>query len=109
MLRTRAPGMTLAKMPIYAWAVLIFGVMIILAFPAMIMVTFLLELERAFNWPLFDATRGGDPLLYQHLFWFFGHPDVYIIFMPRPGDGVDDDRHGGAEAAGRPRSWSCWR
>jgi len=81
-LRTRAPGMTLAKMPLYAWAVLIFGVMIILAFPAMIMVTFLLELERAFNWPLFDATRGGDPLLYQHLFWFFGHPDVYIIFIP---------------------------
>ncbi len=81
-LRTRAPGMTLAKMPIYAWAVLIFGVMVILAFPAMIMVTFLLELERAFNWPLFDATRGGDPLLYQHLFWFFGHPDVYIIFLP---------------------------
>jgi cytochrome c oxidase subunit I+III len=81
-LRTRAPGMTLAKMPVYAWAVLIFGVMVILAFPAMIMVTFLLELERAFNWPLFDATRGGDPLLYQHLFWFFGHPDVYIIFIP---------------------------
>jgi cytochrome c oxidase subunit I+III len=81
-LRTRAPGMTLAKMPVYAWAILIFGVMVILAFPAMIMVTFLLELERAFNWPLFDATRGGDPLLYQHLFWFFGHPDVYIIFIP---------------------------
>ncbi|KQW50020.1 MULTISPECIES: cbb3-type cytochrome c oxidase subunit I [unclassified Roseateles] len=81
-LRTRAPGMTLTKMPVYAWAILIFGVMIILAFPAMIMVTFLLELERAFNWPLFDATRGGDPLLYQHLFWFFGHPDVYIIFIP---------------------------
>jgi len=81
-LRTRAPGMSLAKMPVYAWAILIFGVMIILAFPAMIMVTFLLELERAFNWPLFDATRGGDPLLYQHLFWFFGHPDVYIIFIP---------------------------
>ncbi len=81
-LRTRAPGMSLLKMPVYAWAILIFGVMILLAFPAMIMVTFLLELERAFNWPLFDATRGGDPLLYQHLFWFFGHPDVYIIFIP---------------------------
>ncbi|WP_418315685.1 cbb3-type cytochrome c oxidase subunit I [Piscinibacter sakaiensis] len=81
-LRTRPPGMSLAKMPIYAWAVLIFGVMIIIAFPAMIFATFLLELERAFNWPLFDATRGGDPLLYQHLFWFFGHPDVYIIFIP---------------------------
>jgi cytochrome c oxidase subunit I+III len=81
-LRTRPPGMTLTRMPVYAWGVLIFGVMVILAFPAMIMVTFLLELERAFNWPLFDATRGGDPLLYQHLFWFFGHPDVYIIFIP---------------------------
>ncbi len=81
-LRTRAPGMRLTRMPVYAWAILIFGVMVILAFPAMIMVTFLLELERAFNWPLFDATRGGDPLLYQHLFWFFGHPDVYIIFIP---------------------------
>ncbi|MCR5864143.1 cbb3-type cytochrome c oxidase subunit I [Aquincola sp. J276] len=81
-LRTRAPGMTLARMPVYAWAVLIFGVMILLAFPSMILVTLLLELERAFNWPLFDATRGGDPLLYQHLFWFFGHPDVYIIFIP---------------------------
>ncbi len=81
-LRNRAPGMSLAKMPVFAWAVLIFGVMVLLAFPAMIMVTFLLELERAFNWPLFDATRGGDPLLYQHLFWFFGHPDVYIIFIP---------------------------
>ena len=81
-LRTRAPGMSLARMPVYAWAVLIFGVMILLAFPSMILVTFLLELERAFNWPLFDPTRGGDPLLYQHLFWFFGHPDVYIIFIP---------------------------
>lgn len=81
-LRTRAPGMSLARMPVYAWAVLIFGVMILLAFPSMILVTLLLELERAFNWPLFDATRGGDPLLYQHLFWFFGHPDVYIIFIP---------------------------
>jgi cytochrome c oxidase subunit I+III len=81
-LRTRAPGMSLAKMPVFAWAVLIFGVMVLLAFPSMILVTFLLELERAFNWPLFDATRGGDALLYQHLFWFFGHPDVYIIFIP---------------------------
>ncbi len=81
-LRCRPPGMTLARMPIYAWGVLIFAVMVILAFPAMISVTFLLELERLFNLPLFDATRGGDPLLYQHLFWFFGHPEVYLIFLP---------------------------
>ena len=84
-LRTRAPGMTLDKMPIFAWAMLVFGVMIIIAFPAVILGTLLLELERAFNWPFFDPTRGGDPVLWQHLFWFFGHPEVYIIFLPAAG------------------------
>tara|TARA_R110002072_G_scaffold86774_4_gene195784 strand:- start:12383 stop:14935 length:2553 start_codon:yes stop_codon:yes gene_type:complete len=84
-LRSRAPGMTLDRMPIFAWAMLVFGVMIILAFPAIIAATSLLELERAFNWPFFDPTRGGDPLLWQHLFWFFGHPEVYIIFIPAAG------------------------
>jgi cytochrome c oxidase subunit I+III len=72
-------------MPIFAWAMLIFAVMIIIAFPSVILATTLLELERALNWPLFDATRGGDPLLWQHLFWFFGHPEVYIIFLPAAG------------------------
>ncbi|MFN3387781.1 MAG: cbb3-type cytochrome c oxidase subunit I [Allosphingosinicella sp.] len=81
-LRTRAPGMTLAKMPIFAWGMLVFAAMIIIAFPAVILCTLLLELERALNWPFFDPTRGGDPLLWQHLFWFFGHPEVYIIFLP---------------------------
>ncbi|KKC27273.1 cbb3-type cytochrome c oxidase subunit I, partial [Sphingomonas sp. SRS2] len=84
-LRTRAPGMTLDKMPIYAWAMLVFGVMIIIAFPSVILGTLLLELERAFNWPFFDPTRGGDAVLWQHLFWFFGHPEVYIIFLPASG------------------------
>ena len=84
-LRTRAPGMTLDRMPIFAWAMLVFAVMIIVAFPSVIVATLLLELERAFNWPFFDALRGGDPLLWQHLFWFFGHPDVYIIFLPAAG------------------------
>lgn len=84
-LRTRAPGMTLAKMPIYAWAMLVFAMMIIIGFPAVILATLLLELERAFNWPFFDPTRGGDALLWQHLFWFFGHPEVYIIFLPASG------------------------
>ncbi|QZH76696.1 MAG: cbb3-type cytochrome c oxidase subunit I [Erythrobacter sp.] len=84
-LRARAPGMTLDRMPIFAWAMLVFAVMIIVAFPAIILATTLLELERAFNWPFFDPTRGGDPLLWQHLFWFFGHPEVYIIFIPAAG------------------------
>ena len=84
-LMTRAPGMTLGRMPIYAWAMLVVGFMIVFAFPAVIACTALLELERAFDWPFFDARRGGDPLLWQHLFWFFGHPDVYIIFLPAAG------------------------
>ena len=84
-LRTRAPGMTLGKMPIFAWTMLIFAGMIIFAFPAVILATMLLELERAFGWPFFIAAKGGDPLLWQHLFWFFGHPEVYIIFLPAAG------------------------
>ncbi|MGD9740103.1 MAG: cbb3-type cytochrome c oxidase subunit I, partial [Bauldia sp.] len=84
-LKTRAPGMTLARMPIFGWAVLVFAAMILFAFPAMIAGTTLLELERAFDLPFFIAERGGDPLLWQHLFWFFGHPEVYIIFLPAAG------------------------
>jgi cytochrome c oxidase subunit I+III len=84
-LRTRPPGMTLDKMPIYLWAMLIVGAMIIFGFPPVILATGLLELERAFHWPFFIAEKGGDPLLWQHLFWLFGHPDVYIIFLPAAG------------------------
>jgi cytochrome c oxidase subunit I+III len=84
-LRTRPPGMSLDKMPIYVWAMLIVGAMIIFAFPAIILATILLELERAFHWPFFIAEKGGDPVLWQHLFWVFGHPDVYIIFLPAAG------------------------
>ncbi|MFD4838055.1 cytochrome c oxidase subunit I [Achromobacter sp. NPDC058515] len=84
-LRTRAPGMTLEKMPLFAWVMLVFCGMVIIAFPAVIVATALLELERAFDMPFFIAERGGDPLLWQHLFWFFGHPEVYIIFLPAAG------------------------
>jgi cytochrome c oxidase subunit I+III len=84
-LRTRAPGMSLDKLPIYAWAMLVFAGMVLFAFPAVILATLLLELERAFHWPFFVAELGGDPLLWQHLFWFFGHPEVYIIFLPAAG------------------------
>ena len=84
-LMTRAPGMTLGRMPVYAWSMLVVGLMIVFAFPAVIAGTALLEMERAFDWPFFIAERGGDPLLWQHLFWFFGHPEVYIIFLPAAG------------------------
>nr|WP_254453399.1 cbb3-type cytochrome c oxidase subunit I [Siccirubricoccus sp. G192] len=73
-LKTRAPGMTLAKMPIFAWYMLVTAAMIMIGMPAVIAADILLELERAFGWPFYDATQGGDPLLWQHLFWLFGQP-----------------------------------
>ncbi|HVI33096.1 cbb3-type cytochrome c oxidase subunit I [Phenylobacterium sp.] len=84
-LKTRAPGMTLDKLPVFAWAMLVFAGMVMIGFPSIIVATALLELERALHWPFFIAAKGGDPLLWQHLFWFFGHPEVYIIFLPAAG------------------------
>lgn len=84
-LRTRPPGMSLDKLPVFAWSMLVFAGMIVVAFPAVILATMYLEIERSFGWPFFSAARGGDPLLWQHLFWFFGHPEVYIIFLPAAG------------------------
>ena len=81
-LKCRAPGMHINLTPLYGWYVLVVGGMILFAFPPLIAGDFLFELERAFDWPFFDVTRGGDPILWQHLFWIFGHPEVYIIFLP---------------------------
>jgi len=81
----RAPGMSLDRMPIFAWYMLVVAVMILVGFPPLILGSILLEAERAFGWALFDPTRGGDSLLWQHLFWIFGHPEVYIIFLPAAG------------------------
>ena len=81
-LKMRAPGMSLDRMPIFAWYILVTALMMLVAFPPLILGSILLEVERAFGLPFFDPTRGGDPLLWQHLFWLFGHPDVYIIFLP---------------------------
>lgn len=84
-LRTRATGMSLQRMPIFAWAMLVTSMMIIVGFPPLILGSILLELERSAGWAFFDTTRGGDPVLWQHLFWLFGHPEVYIIFLPAAG------------------------
>ena len=81
-LKCRPPGMRVNVMPLYAWYVLIVGGMILFAFPPLIAGDFLFELQRSMDWPFFDHTRGGDPLLWQHLFWIFGHPEVYIVFLP---------------------------
>jgi cytochrome c oxidase subunit I+III len=81
-LKTRPPGMRINLIPLYSWYILVVALMILFAFPPLIAGDILLELERLLQWPFFDASRGGDPLLWQHLFWVFGHPEVYIIFLP---------------------------
>ena len=84
-LKFRAPGMSLARMPIFAWYALVTALMILTGFPPLILGSVLLEVERAFGLPFFQAELGGDSLLWQHLFWLFGHPEVYIIFLPAAG------------------------
>lgn len=84
-LRTRAPGMTLNKMPIFCWYILGMALMIIFGFPPLILASIMLELERAAGMIFFTPEGGGDPLLWQHLFWLFGHPEVYILFLPAAG------------------------
>lgn len=84
-LRTRAPGMSLDKMPIMAWYILAMALMIVFGFPPLILASIMLELERAAGMPFFEVSAGGDPILWQHLFWLFGHPEVYIIFLPAAG------------------------
>lgn len=81
-LKMRPPGMRVNTMPLYAWYILVVGAMILFAFPPLIAGDLMFELQRLLDWPFFDPARGGDPLLWQHLFWIFGHPEVYIIFLP---------------------------
>ena len=81
-LKCRPPGMRINMMPLYCWYVLIVGGMFLFAFPPRIAGDILFEMQRLFDWPFFDPKRGGDPVLWQHLFWIFGHPEVYIIFLP---------------------------
>ncbi len=81
-LKTRPPGMRINLVPLYTWYILVVAGMILFAFPPLIAGDLLMELERTLNWPFFYARRGGDTLLWQHLFWIFGHPEVYIVFLP---------------------------
>jgi cytochrome c oxidase subunit I+III len=81
-LKCRPPGMRINLIPLYGWYVLVAAAMMLFAFPPLIVGSMLLELERAFGWPFFDPRSGGDPLLWQHLFWLFGHPEVYVVFLP---------------------------
>jgi cytochrome c oxidase subunit I+III len=84
-LKLRAPGMSLARMPLFVWAVFVTSWMMVLALPPLTLANVFLELDRQLGMHFFDPGGGGDPLLWQHLFWLFGHPDVYIIFLPAVG------------------------
>src|SRR5918999_4290895 len=83
--KLRAPGMTLSRMPLFAWAVLVTSFLIVFALPSLTAANLLLELDRNLGTHFFNPLNGGDPILWQHLFWIFGHPDVYIIFLPAVG------------------------
>ncbi len=84
-LKLRAPGMSLNRMPLYVWAILVMSFMIVFAMPALMVATFYLAIDRIAGAHFFDPSRLGDALLYQHIFWYFGHPEVYIFFVPALG------------------------
>jgi cytochrome c oxidase subunit I+III len=84
-LKHRAPGMSLGRMPLFTWSVLWMAMMMLVAFAVVVVASLLLELERKVGAPFYDAGGGGNPLLWQHLFWIFGHPEVYIMLIPATG------------------------
>jgi cytochrome c oxidase subunit I len=84
-LKQRAPGMSLNRMPLYVWSVLVTSFVVLFAMPSVALSSLMLAFDRLMGTHFFNPAEGGDPLLWQHLFWFFGHPEVYIMFLPAAG------------------------
>jgi cytochrome c oxidase subunit I+III len=83
--KLRAPGMSISRMPLFCWAILATAFSVIFALPSLTAANAMLALDRLFGFHFFDMAKGGSVILWQHLFWIFGHPDVYIIFLPAIG------------------------
>jgi cytochrome c oxidase subunit I+III len=83
--KLRAPGMSINRMPLYVWAILATSLAVVFALPSLTVANAMLALDRLAGFNFFDTRQGGDVILWQHLFWIFGHPDVYIIFLPAVG------------------------
>jgi len=81
-LNMRAPGMSLMKMPVFTWMIFVVQVLLVLALPVITVALILLAFDRLFDANFFNVAQGADPLLWQHLFWIFGHPEVYILILP---------------------------